>query len=75
MGIYEQFQTIVYDPVSGGIVKVLPNQYIKSRKKLDQLVPPRPTLRYYFFIFTQACQWIRKSSTFGTMSLGKLPSL
>ena len=21
MGIYEQFQTIVYDPVSGGIVK------------------------------------------------------
>ena len=49
MGIYEQFQTIVYDPVSGGIVKVLPNQYIKSRKKLEQLVAPRPTRRHFFF--------------------------
>jgi len=49
MGIYEQFQTIVYDPVSGGIVKVLPNQYIKSRKKLDQLVPRRAVGRYLFF--------------------------
>jgi len=51
MGIYEQFQTIVYDPESGKIIKVMPNQYIKSRKKLEQLVPPRPTLRYYFFYF------------------------
>ena len=75
MGIYEQFQTIVYDRVTGKIKKVLPNQYIKSRKKLERLVPPREGKRFAFFYLHISTPVDPKKYTVKRELLGKAPKL
>ena len=51
MGINEQFQTIVYYSDSGDIREILPNQYIKSRKSLNQHLglPESVGLKFFYF--------------------------
>jgi len=49
MSIGSQFQTVIFDPTSGKIEAILPNQYIKSRVSLDRVAPPRPGVRFKFF--------------------------
>jgi len=49
MDATSQFQTVVYDPNSGKIEVILPNQYIKSHASLDRMVPPQLGIRFKFF--------------------------
>ena len=46
-----EFQTVIYNPTNGAVVRILPGQYIKSRAVLDRLCPSPPDVRLKFFYY------------------------
>ncbi len=56
-----QFQTIIYDSLSGEIVEIRPNQYIKSRRALNLLLRDTTPLSIKFFYYHTAMPLVKSS--------------